>query len=143
MTKLYLAHPHSERELGRKIKGILEDAGYDVINPFERAGNEVYIKAIADNRPFTDMECEEIVEGDLDAISQCDGVVAIWAGTGPTVGTPMECMYASEFLDLPVFSLYLWDNYGNGVIHPWINYLTTVVKSEEELVNKLAESYAE
>ena len=139
--RAYLAHPHAEREYGKKIQKLLEDSGYLVCNPFDREDQERLSLIAASNRPFTDDECENLVEGDLSNLSVCDVVVAIFKGSVQMVGTCMEVFYASNNLMMPVFSLYLWQNYGNGVVHPWVNYLTTVVHTEEDLIKEMASFY--
>ena len=133
MTSIYLAHPYAEREYGIKIQKLLEDSGYSVCNPFDRPEQESYDQAVIDQRPFTYDECEELVEWDLKHIMDSDCVVVLVVGSGPFIGISMEISYATIHNGLDVFCLYLTD----GIIHPWIKYLTTVVHTEEELLKAI------
>lgn len=137
MTRLYLAHPHSQRAYGKYIQALLEGSGYDVLNPFDRPDQIVFDQAIKDGRAFTEHEVEVLVEVDLEAMVNCDAVVAIWAGDGLTIGTPMEVVYAYTDYNLPVYSLYKITYLGNGVVHPWVAYHSRVSFTEEALVKDI------
>ena len=133
---IYLAHPYAARELGKKIQAQLEALHYEVVNPFDREEQEIYAAAIAENRPFSPDECESIVLGDLNQVESCEEVVSLWTGDY-SIGTAMEVFFAAS-IGIPVSSLYLLTNYGNGVIHPWVSYLTTVFTSESDLIRDFA-----
>lgn len=117
--RLYLAHPFDCRKWVREWELDFEelDGNLELINPFY--DNPDRDMAIIDCGEVARYDCDyhEIVDGDLDLIQSCDGVVAIVAADVVSYGTIMEIVYGGMY-DKPVYLIVL-----NGhEAHPWFKY---------------------
>lgn len=133
---IYLAHPNAQKERGAALTADLRARGYDVINPFERPMQTRLNAVIASGEAFTEEHCRAIVEGDLAQVRKAGMVVAIINGVNQ-VGTLMEVFYASYILHKPVVVLYEMDYTGNGKYHPWIQYLTDIQHTWDDVIAAL------
>ena len=86
--RIYLAHCHKIRDLGKDYESLLESWGYEVINPFDgdeesRTLTELYQKhkhAMDEGERVTlQLICKMIYEKDLRRISKADALVVIYA----------------------------------------------------------------
>src|SRR5690242_4212927 len=101
--KIYLAHPWLEKDRGELLQRSIEALGIEVINPFERE-KKIYGKLFDPLKATEQNRAQTIVEGDLRAIEESDGVVAI-VTEALSYGTHMETFYAARILHRPVFVL--------------------------------------
>jgi len=119
IKKIYLAHPSSERDYGDKLQSMLENLGFEVINPFTSFG-------LASGEDDID-----IVEQDLAGVSGCDVVVAFIPHED--MGIMGEILYATVVALVPVISL-------TSMEHIWINFCSSkVCRLEEELMKFMEE----
>ncbi len=117
--KLYLAHPFDSRRDMRLEQEIFEKAtGIKLINPFYDIHREDII-AIDEGRAERSAVCDpvEIVERDVEAIMNSDGILAIINGK-QSVGTMMEIVYSCVVFNLPT---YIVCSDGQH-LHPWLQY---------------------
>jgi nucleoside 2-deoxyribosyltransferase len=116
--KLYLAHSLETRTAIRKIElEIEDDFNIELYNPFYDNPNRDDIHDI-DSGKTTRWEldlkhCEDIVDRDLNAIDECDGIVAIFLDSS-SIGTCLEIGYARQTGKMIFF---ISEKYYN---HPWI-----------------------
>ena len=108
MRRVYLAGPPYAEEYRRRATRLLEERGWEPIDPMRR-----------DFRGRTDGQERELVEGDLADIDGCDAVLADFSR--PDEGTAMEAWYAHG-LGKPVV-VYT----GGTPPHPWTVYVATRV----------------
>lgn len=120
IRKLYLAHPFPTRI---RIRGWEEDferrTGIELINPFydrPRVEMELIDKGLLSPYDLK-RHFKKIVEGDLKAIDESDGIVAFHRHGIPAWGTPMEVMYTTFVAKKPVFIV------TNKPGHPWSLYM--------------------
>ena len=120
-SKLYLAHAISIRKEVREWELTVEKK-YDIelINPFYDLGELKRMKLIdnGDITPYTNVDkrlSEEIVNDDLKAINDSDGIVAYIKQ--PSIGTSMEIYHCKQLLMKPVY-IYLEDV--RYLKHPWL-----------------------
>ena len=136
LRKVYLAHPYARKDEGKVIQTKLETLGVEVINPFERAEQVIYDRKIKPGSIATGLDgqdCIDIVEMDLKKIDESDAVVAFMPDGAPSIGTFMEVFYAGHVKHMPVISLAPSDRQAH---HPWVRYYSTVVRTEEELLEQ-------
>ena len=129
--KLYGAHPFSYRKWFRQWELHLEvKFDIEIVNPFYDLARED-IKAIDEglmNRYEADHNT--LVDRDLEAISDCEGVIAIINGDG-SYGTPMELVYAHN-----------WSKTVHAIImnghenHPWLKYHSDYIYTSLEQFEK-------
>lgn len=147
IAKLYLAHPFDSREHVRQWELYIESrTRFELINPFydlERNDRKLIdskgttLTSIATRSMrygITDEGCAEIVERDVEAIRQSDGVIVIIDGS-LSYGTIQEMVYAHQ-MGKPVYAII-----ANGHIgHPWLRYhYTTAVPTYEAMTELLKE----
>lgn len=116
--KLYLAHSLETRKEIRKIELEIEkEFDVELFNPFYDTDARDDIKRIDSGettRWELDMKaCEGIVDRDLNAVADCDGIVAIFLESA-SIGTCLEIGYARQIGKLIFF---ISEKYYN---HPWI-----------------------
>ncbi len=147
--KAYLAHPYSTMEWGFEFSKKLNALGIEVIDPFNRPGQDELNRIETLNRnargkvvgtvEFSAQQNKEIVEIDMIKVRQADIVIAVVDGSD-SKGTHMEFMGAAFFLHMPCFTLYTQ----KGRIHPWYGYLSRgLAHTEEELLQLLKTYLAE
>ena len=108
MLRVYLAGPPFADEYRRRAAELLEDAGYESVDPMRR-----------DFRGRTEGRETEIVEGDLADIDSCDVVLA--AFTAPDEGTAMEAWYAhAKGIRVVAYT-------GGTPVHPWARFVSDSV----------------
>lgn len=132
--KLYLAHNFDDRFKIRKIEKRLEKVyNIELLNPFydvkrhdvrklDEIGitrKEIYGKIQLWNKKT----CGLLVERDLKAIRQSDGLLTIIHSA--TIGTSMEIISCAYFYRMPV---YIITNTHYG--HPWIKYMVYISKGK-------------
>jgi nucleoside 2-deoxyribosyltransferase len=105
--KLYLTHQFKYRHIIREIELDIEKK-YNIIldNPFYDADKRQDIEK-ADNgiqREFTQQDCIDIVNNDLNMINESDGVLAIISDE-ETLGSYMEIFYCAFVLNKPVYMI--------------------------------------
>lgn len=133
--KVYLAHPHSQKNEGKRIQTEIERLGIEVINPFERGEQEIYDRKLGpDGTGLTDEDCANIVEMDLAKIDRADFVVALLLEPEKTLGTYMEIFYTGYCTGKPVI---VYTPFNRLAIHPWIRYFGSVVEDESKLYEVL------
>jgi nucleoside 2-deoxyribosyltransferase len=111
VRRVYLAGPPFAEEYRRRAETLLREAGCEPVDPMRR-----------DFRGRTEGHESEIVEGDLEDIRSCDGVLA--AFTAPDEGTAMEAWFAHG-LGKPVVA------YTGGTRpHPWTVYVAASVHQD-------------
>jgi len=141
--KLYLAHPLIDRKWVREWELKLEKiSNIEFMNPFYDNPKESdaiqKIDAGKIKRYDVSIDCEDIVEGDLELIKNSDGVFAILT-SGLSIGTFMEIFYAGYILKKPVY-VFAKDK-KDLIHHPWIKYLSakrfTNKKDTEKFFKKL------
>ena len=113
-TKVYLAHPRSERGYGQHLEQRLGLLGLDVMNPFD------YVGIIYDDDRI------DIVQKDLDAMSLCELVIAFIPL--PDNGVMGEIYHASQILNIPVIILThshdIWLRFCRPVFSAGLPYLS-------------------
>jgi len=118
LYKGYLAHPVLSRKTVRKWELQFErKTGIELINPFidvEREEEENLHASEAGN--YDGVKCQDIVNGDLQAIADCNFVVAFVTGQR-SYGTIMEICYAYS-MNKPVFII-CENGHEN---HPWLKF---------------------
>ena len=127
--KLYLAHPLVRRQEIRKLELEFEKrTGIELINPFyDNPNGRKDIEAL-DRGEYVARTIKskqkglEIVDGDLDLINNCDGIVVVKDKTNVSDGTPMEFYHNSKILKKPTFVI-TEDLCG----HPWYIGLATEI----------------
>ncbi len=120
MKRVYLAGPPYAEEYRRRASALLLEAGLEPVDPMRR-----------DFRGGTEGLETEIVEGDLEEIASCHGVLADF--THPDEGTAMEAWHAHA-LGKPVV-VYT----GGTPPHPWTVYVSrSVHASLEDAVAEVA-----
>ena len=125
--KLYGAHPFDYRQWFRQWELHLEvKFDIEIINPFYDLSRDD-IKAIDEGLMGRyEPDPTEIVERDLGAIADSDGILCVINGSG-SYGTPQEMVYA-HLWGKPVFTLCL-----NGrERHPWLAYHSELICTSEE-----------
>lgn len=138
-TTFYLAHPFPSRKRIREWEIRVErEIAIALINPFYDVKGKEYIE-VMDRRGVTDRQSanvsgikvdtpHEIVERDLAAIRESDGVLAIIT-KDVTLGTPMEIFYAASE-GKTVFTIC---EVPELLTHPWLRFCSSVIfKSLEE-----------
>lgn len=125
MKTLYFAHPTPRREEAMGLQRKLEALGFKIVNPF--IVNPVNKPGMINNDDHME-RCEKVVTGDLRFIRAVDGVV-VWLPE-PSIGTSMETISAAFWMDKPSFTLF-----PGNMPHPWLKYLTVMVRTEEALLN--------
>jgi len=120
MVKFYLAHPIIKRyEVREQELQFEKKTGIQLINPFyDSYQREDIIKIDRGLMSTIDarLDYERIVEKDLEAIRQCDGVVAVIYKTF-SIGTYMELWYTLT-LKKPVYIVTR-----SCYTHPWLKYV--------------------
>ena len=115
--KLYLAHSLETRKEIREIElDIEKDFDIELYNPFydTKRHDVKEIDAGRQSRWDFDLKaCEGIVDTDLNAIDECDGIIAIFLDSA-SIGTCLEIGYARQTGKLIFF---ISEKYYN---HPWI-----------------------
>lgn len=142
--RLYLSHSAQEQVTGLALQDDLERRHVAVLNPFKgqvvegTQDRDAHTKII---KAFTDEECDGIVERDLEAVDECDGMVVIWPRYEvPSVGIPMEVMYQwLVYKGRPIFSLAPDEWYAN---HPWVRSTSDVVTTDIEKLVDIISAYA-
>ncbi len=131
--KLYLAHPLDSRKLIRERELLFEDVtGIDLVNPFYDIHSAGSLSVDTGTAETWKEDSKDIVKRDVQAISDCDGLVAVLT-RDQMIGTTMEIAYAHQ-MGKPV---YIVDLAGMGK-HPWISYhATATVKSFLQLAGVL------
>jgi nucleoside 2-deoxyribosyltransferase len=142
MVKFYLAHPILKRyEVREQELQFEKKTGIQLINPFyDTYEKDVYMVKI--DKGLMDkwdekLDYERIVEKDLEAIRQCDGVVAVVYRTF-SIGTFMELWYALT-LKKPVYIVTK-----SCCTHPWLRYVAeksggVIIKNFKQLENVMLE----
>lgn len=128
----YLAHNFETRFGIRKWELKIEaDFGINLFNPFYDADRNDMVQldkqgesrkdSIIGLRSFSDSACEALVERDLLAIQQSDGLVTIIKSA--SFGTAMEIIMCAYIYRKPVYIITT-----NKIIaaHPWLRYMATV-----------------
>lgn len=146
IKRLYLAHPFPTRLKIREWEIEFEKrTGIELINPFydrNRKDVEKIDKGLLS--PY-DLKRQyiSIVEGDLKAINESDGIVAYHRHGTPAWGTPMEVIYTALMAKKPVFIV------TNKPGHPWSIYMarksggfvvTTLKQFEERLITEVLDT---
>ena len=92
--ELYLAHPYGSREKVREWELKFEEAtGIALLNPFYDMPNKFMLEADRESmQKATAEHYQEIVEKDIEAITNSDGVLAVVDGN-PSIGAIMEIVY--------------------------------------------------
>jgi len=140
--RLYLSHTISIRkEVLEWEKEIESKYNIDLINPFYDLGEIKRMKFIDEGgSPYegiTKSEAEKIVNTDLEAIRESDGVVAYFKCA--SIGVSMEVMYAKQF-DKPVY-IYMEDKHYTK--HPWLVYFSDNIYTTIEGLNRKLGSLVE
>jgi nucleoside 2-deoxyribosyltransferase len=119
VRRVYLAGPPYAEEYRRRAKRLLEERGWEPVDPMRR-----------DFRGRTEGRERELVEGDLADIDACDAVLADF--TRPDEGTAMEAWYAhGRGKPVVVYT-------GGSPPHPWAVYVAARVCADlEEAVSSL------
>lgn len=129
--KLYVAHSLAHRAKIRKTQLEIESK-YNVklVNPFyefvreeitvldqiiSKKDRELY-KSI-----WSEEDCQDIVEMDLEMIRKCDGLLVFLAPNEALIGTSMEIQFA-HILGMRIFVI--TQNYR---FHPWIRFYSTQI----------------
>ncbi len=120
--KLYLAHTLETRKEIREIElDIEKNFNIELYNPFYDNPNRDDICDIDAGRQtrydFSLKQCEGIVDRDLNAIDDCDGLIAIFLDS-PSIGTCFEIGYARQTGKLIFFVSQ------KDLNHPWIRIYT-------------------
>jgi nucleoside 2-deoxyribosyltransferase len=141
--KFYLAHPILRRyEVREKELEFEKSTGIQLINPFYDSYERRDIKRIDSGKikEWDDkLDYEKIVEKDLDAIDNSDGIVACISKIY-SIGTYMELWYGMN-KNKPIYVVTR-----HCGTHPWIKYVVAksngvIVKSFEELEKFVKEKY--
>jgi nucleoside 2-deoxyribosyltransferase len=138
--KMYLAHPIKiRREIRDQELQFERNTGIELINPFyDPKGNNAEVENIKQidkcvKSAWTmDLDCDAIVNADLESINLCEGIVAWVEKTVGTIGTFMEIWEAFRTGKKVYVISPDWDT------HPWLRYVTIhsggkIVKSFKEL----------
>jgi nucleoside 2-deoxyribosyltransferase len=151
MRTLYMAHPFGDRIRLRAVEHNIERrTGLRLINPFYDVEGRMDVRKfdrMSKGRDFCDREVRkqwvsrwgltpnhpaEVVERDLAAIRQCDGLIAFFPDK-ISLGTPMEFFYAAYGRNMPTFAI-VEDVAKRG--HPWIEYLAAATfKTADEFID--------
>lgn len=121
MPKVYLAGPILyQQDYGHVWRDWLvethDQSGLKWINPLDHTDST--------EQPVEDWDINEIVEGDLELLSECDAMLVKWDAV-PTAGTPMEIFFAARHLDIPVV---VATDLEEGKVSPWITYHATTIR---------------
>ncbi|OLC92381.1 MAG: hypothetical protein AUI92_05355 [Thaumarchaeota archaeon 13_1_40CM_3_38_6] len=120
--KLYLAHPILDRDWVR-IEELKMEKEFDIelVNPFYDAAERKDIQDIDSGKKGINdpnLNAKKIVEGDLKAIDNADGIVALVTEKA-SVGVYCEIFYNSHVLKRPTY-LIITDP--SKFTHPWLVY---------------------
>lgn len=114
--RLYLAHSFETRHEIRKIESEIENEfNIELYNPFYDCDDRNDVKQLDEGKKLDRnlASCEELVDRDLNAVDDSDGIVAIFLQDA-TIGTCLEIGYARQTGKLIFF---ISDKYYN---HAWI-----------------------
>lgn len=120
IKKLYLAHPFPTRQRIRAWELSFEErTGIQLTNPFyDRTRKDIDAIDRGQMDPYDlTRKYKSIVEGDLKAIDEADGLVAYHRHGIPALGTPMEILYAAFICGKPTYIN------TNKPGHPWLVYM--------------------
>ena len=135
--RLYGAHPFNVRKWFRQWELHLEvKFDIEIINPFYDLMRDDIIAIDQGLKSSRDEDHIEVVERDLGAIADSDGIICIIDG-GNSYGTPQEMVYA-----------HLWNKTVHTIIlngmehHYWLKYhsdyiYTTVAQFEQEFNTRI------
>lgn len=122
--KIYLAHSGQEKKQGEWIQQMLEENGYEVINPFHKENPYIHDLKWVDGKvvgKLSGESCKWIVDTDLKYIDESDAIVMIYPKDPiPTIGTPCEMLYA-HMKKKPIY-MYTPSWLAH---HPWIQHMAT------------------
>lgn len=129
MKKLYLAHSGQEKEQGEHIEQLLEENGFEVINPFHKENPYIHDLKWMNGKVIGELSeesCKWIVETDFKFIDECDAVVMIYPHEPiPTIGTPCEMLYAFQKGKPIIAYTAKWCEH-----HPWIQHMSSLQFSD-------------
>jgi len=123
--KIYLAHSGQEKQQGEWVQKMLEENGYEVINPFHKENPYIHDLKWVDGKVVGHLSAEAvewIVETDLKFIDESDALVMLYPKDPiPTIGTPCEMLYA-HLKNKPIY-IYTapWLEH-----HPWVQHMATM-----------------
>ena len=144
--KFYLAHSILARKWVRKQELKFEKTtGHELVNPFydgRERGDIVKVDAGLWSPYDMRLDPDTLVEGDLNAIDECQGILAFVSKKYPSIGTYCEIWYAYA-QEKPVYIIS-----PDWFTHPWLRYVTNkskgrIVKNFDELCSELGVSLAE
>jgi len=123
--KLYLAHPGPDRHWVRELELQMEkELNIELINPFYDRTERNDIKKIDAGKMSLysgRLDAKGIVEGDLAAVREAEGVLAFLTES-LLLGTAMEIFFNAYVLHKPT---YLIISRKEWTHHPWLEYLAT------------------
>jgi len=128
MVRYYLAHSlHSRHKIRKWELRIEKQLNIDLYNPFyDAVRSDIELIDMGLLEPFDSnrRSAKEIVKMDLEALTKCDGLIAILSGF--SIGVPIEIFYCKYILNKPVYVV-LEDNLKHYKGHPWIKYLSNKI----------------
>jgi len=135
--KIYLSHPLGLRhEIKEWAKELEEELHVRIYNPVYnvRARKRIDISLFDRGKlkPYSVEEkrkSEEIVERNLEAIRNCDVIIAVLPY--PSMGITMEIFYSGYVLQKPTLVL----TYLRG--HPWLNTVARIYNTREGIVDEI------
>lgn len=147
MKTFYLAHNFENRFDVRKWEHKIEDKyNIKLFNPFYDADRNDMVQLDKEGESrresmkglasFSIGECKKLVERDLRAIQQSDGIVTIIKSA--SFGTAMEIIMCAYIYRKPVIIISL-----SGVLttHPWLRYMASLSKGRIFSTKKEFEQY--
>ena len=125
-SRLYLAHSVAIIESVRRWElHVQGQYNIDLINPMHNNKFENYqeLKKLKTQKNILKymqgldtMTNKMIVEGDLNLLRRCDGLLAVFKT--PTIGTIQEIFAAHFLFNMPVYIIG-----GEHIVHPWLSYI--------------------
>ena len=140
--KLYLAHPAPDRDWIRKQELFIEERyPITLINPFYDTERKDMVDVDSGKRALAaaSLDYSAIVENDLSAIDEADGLLAIIT-SNISIGTHMEMWYAYTN-HIPIFTICFEQS---RIAHPWVRYVTEpncIFDSFDKFVGKITSSF--
>jgi len=137
VPKYYLAHHiHSRHKIRKWELKIEKKLNIDLFNPFydtPRSDIKLINMGLLEPYDYKKRSVSDIVEGDLNNLKQCDGLVAILSGF--SIGVPIEIFYCKHILNKPVYVVLEADlKHYKG--HPWIRYLADKIFTSRSSLTK-------
>ena len=131
MVRVYLSHSPREKERGIKVQKILEDIGYEVLNPFS-------LNLDIDEFHWSDLseirvkDSIKLCKAEINNLLDSDIVLALYPKDMVSIGIPCEIAIAHDYRKTVITVI---DPKFKG--HPWIVYMSSIIIERDELIEEV------